>query len=152
MENKLIKMTDFVLEQMKIYNDACYDDDYIASQGLKVLIENYANFLKQPLELWMFVPCDEDGNVLKEPEWMHRYNNGASPFMNMDEIRPCQEYKQAKEICLFEGFESVPLSNSVRKGNYIIDFNYTENSNVESLLHHDIGFELTQTAIKQLSL
>ena len=100
--------------------------------------QNYANFLKQPLELWMFVPCDEDGNVL---EVVPYYSDG---------VEKVNEYKKAKERCLFEGFKSVPFSNSVRKGNYIIDFNYTENINIESLLHHDIVFELTQAALKKL--
>ena len=31
-------------------------------------IFSYAEFLKQPLKLEMFVPCDEDENVLGEPE------------------------------------------------------------------------------------
>ena len=59
-----------------------------------------------------------------------------------------EQYKKAKERCLFDCFKSIPFSNSVRKGNYIIDFNYTENINIESLLHHDIVFELTQAALK----
>jgi len=48
---KLISMTDFVLESNK----------KIAQSHSRVdcgnLIFNYAKFLKQPLELWMFVPC-----------------------------------------------------------------------------------------------
>ena len=102
-------------------------------------IYNYCTFLQQPLELWMFVPCDENGDVLE-----------AVPYY-ADGIEKVNEYKKAKERCLFEGFKSVPFSNSVKKGKYIIDFNYTENINIESLLHHDIVFELTQVALKQLS-
>ena len=29
---------------------------------------NFDNFLKQPLNIGMFVPCDENGNVLQEPK------------------------------------------------------------------------------------
>ena len=125
MEN-LIGMVDFVLEQ----HEQCISSTNAAYK--------YANFLKQPLELWMFVPCDENGGVLE-----------VVPYY-ADGIEKVNEYKKAKERCLFEGFKSVPFSNSVRKGNYIIDFNYTENINIESLLHHDIIFELTQAALKQL--
>lgn len=57
------------------------------------------------LSLGQFIPCDLENNVLTQPEWWHRYINGASPFMNMDEIRPCQEFKEAKERVIFEGFE-----------------------------------------------
>ena len=53
----------------------------------------YSKFLKQPLELWMFVPCDDNGNVLKEP------------IIN-DSIK-IWTYQQAKERCLFEGFENI---------------------------------------------
>ena len=123
---KLIEIIDYIIEQ----HEQC-----ISSTSRTY---NYAIFLKQPLELWMFVPCDEDGNVFE-----------VVPYY-ADGIEKVNEYKKAKERCLFEGFKSVPFSNSVRKGNYIIDFNYTENINIESLLHHDIIFELTQAALKQL--
>ena len=83
MEN-LISMTDFVLEQ----------------KALKIMrlvklqrIEKYANFLKQPKELWMFVPCNNDGNILKEP----------IPF-NCTDLE-YSNWCEAKEKCLFEGFE-----------------------------------------------
>jgi len=80
----LISMTDFVLEQK---------DSYYNQRFFK--IENYANFLKQPLELWMFVPCDDDGNILEEPK--HNWTLGLWARQ--------KEYQQAKERCLFEGFE-----------------------------------------------
>lgn len=139
---KLIRMVDFVLLG---WNDIA-------------ILRNYANFLKQPLELWMFVPCElVDGVwvVLKEPNKNDTKYQADCEFDYFDEInykKDLQEYQQAREKCLFDGFKSVPFSNSVRKGNYIIDFNYTENINIESLLHHDIVFELTPTAQKQIGL
>ena len=123
----LISMTDFILEQ---------HEQGISSTNASY---KYANFLKKALELWMFVPCDENGDVLE-----------VVPYY-ADGIEKVNQYKKAKERCLFDCFKSIPFSNSVRKGNYIIDFNYTENINIESLLHHDIVFELTQVALKQLS-
>ena len=36
-------------------------------------IYKYANFLSQKLELCMFVPCDEKGNVLEEPTELYQY-------------------------------------------------------------------------------
>ena len=53
---KLISMTDFVLE---LETNEHWAQDY--TKCVK-----YANFLKQPLTLGMFVPCDEDGNFLPE--------------------------------------------------------------------------------------
>ena len=57
---KLILMTDFVFGQ-KERKDIDLAQRFINSF-------NYANFLKQPLTLEMFIPCDENGDVLeKEP-------------------------------------------------------------------------------------
>lgn len=62
----LIPMVDFVLERR-----ATLDVNFC---GLKTYsnkideIFNYARFLKKPLQLGMFVPCDLEGNVLEEPE------------------------------------------------------------------------------------
>jgi len=142
-EIKLVGMTNFVLEQEKI--------------GLTYLtaIEkciNYAKFLKQPLELWMFVPCDEDGNVLEKPR---EFKNKFSTF---------EKYQQAKERCLFEGFEIDTKKNGnkyVSKKDWLIIFASTENdngifrlfskfSNIESLIKYNI--QLTQTAQKQIGL
>ena len=60
---KLISMTDYVLLQhaessnQNEFEDKCF---------------KYATFLKQPLKLEMFVPCDEDGNVLEKPKSCQR--------------------------------------------------------------------------------
>lgn len=54
---KLIKMTDFVLEQM---NEVMLD----GTGAVCARIGNYANFLNRPLELGMFFPCDENGKTL----------------------------------------------------------------------------------------
>ena len=139
---KLISMTDFVIDRFNERNE-----DY------DILVYNYANFLKQPLELWMFVPCDKNWNVLKEPEWMHRYNNGASPFMNVDEIIHCQDYKKAKERCLFDGFELKGETEFswIFKHNVIFPIMISKQRNIEylvTILKREI--ELTQTAIKQI--
>jgi hypothetical protein len=86
---KLISMTDFVLKQNN-------KSDSMGCSYWKC--NNYANLLKQPRELWMFVPCDEDGNVLEEP-LKRDYNN-----VNINNSY-YKKYQQAKERCLFEGFE-----------------------------------------------
>jgi len=106
--NTLIGMTDFVLEQG--YNPLQNDTE------CWVKTHNYAKFLKQPLELWMFVPCDEDGNFLEEPILnpicCRKPNDDGggcpeccgSPDPDYDTIE-WSLYFQAKERCLFEGFE-----------------------------------------------
>jgi len=58
---KLVSMTDFVLE---LCEDTGGSYGWAISQSWEITV-NYAKFLKQPLELWMFVPCGEDGEELK---------------------------------------------------------------------------------------
>lgn len=93
-------------------------------------------FGKQPLELWMFVPCDEDGNVLEEPLHDDFYY---------------WEYKKGEERCLFEG----NFTYLKQKDYYIIYLNestiylsWNKSKIIEDIISFDI--QLTQTAIKKL--
>ena len=99
---RLKSMTDFVLEQIKNFNAVVYDDLETASINLIERIENYANFQKQPLKLEMFVPCDEDGNVLEEPKIEEEYVDEHTT-----QIFAQYQYDldKAKEKVLFEGFK-----------------------------------------------
>jgi hypothetical protein len=89
----LTSMTDFVLEQIELNNKKINDD----SRTLDI-IDNYAQFLKTPLSLGMFIPCDEDGNVLITPT-------------EFNPIYWSEQYKKAKEKVLFKGFEVKNHSN-----------------------------------------
>ena len=60
----------------------------------------YGNFITQPLTKGMFVPCDEDGNVLREPNGFSDNDINAGQTESYS-----QQYQQAKERVLFEGFE-----------------------------------------------
>ena len=117
-------MTDFVLEQKKVLITYKNHD----KGALFERCENYANFLKKPLELWMFVPCSVDGDVIPEP-----YNDEQHVIIQH------LEYAEAKEKILFvwqDGFDYKGICEMFIDLEDIIDFD----------------FELTQTAIKQLGL
>ncbi len=134
---KLISMTDFVLEQ----------DTNWSYKNTIVSIRDYANFLKQTLELWMFVPCDENGNVLEEP------NEIGGIIQYPQEMI---DYQQAKERCLFEGWELVHNGKwgaeiAKDKATGYWQFNISQYKRVEYLLW-DRQLQLTTTAIKQLGL
>ena len=75
----------------------------------------YSKFLKQPLELWMFVPCDEKNDPIYERHYS--YFDNENEYENY-----LKEFEKAKERCLFEGFE-------VRKGKatHLIEFWQEEN-------------------------
>lgn len=146
---KLISMTDFVLSQTTPdWLELCEFEEN------SYKIYNYAKFLRQTLEFSMFIPCDKDGNVLEEPD------------CNLDiNIQEMKEYQQAKERCLFCGFEIgskdfdgrpykfiqnkdtyigflEPLANEWKKVNDI--------TKIEHLVTYKLP--LTQTAIKIIGL
>lgn len=134
---KLISMTDFVLEQKEKLKN--YEQGFnIEKYDFIINVCNYAKFLKQPLEQFMFVPCDENGNVLERPNagmfgYDHIYNN----------------YNKAQERVLFEGFK-VKGDFWLSNGELYIDEEFCENKTIEDLIDFDVT--LTQTAIKQLGL
>jgi len=127
------------------------------------------NFGKQPLKLWMFVPCDEDGNVLEVPK---HYGKKYTEDITEKELILHEEFVQAKERCLFEGFrvDYFDLGGAVidknssfqivkeyfqiciykSKPDYFIwnNKNGKEHPTIEDLVKYNL--ELTPTASKQL--
>ena len=62
---KLISMTDYVLERSD-KSSSQYTIAETFKNGAKITNEifEYAKFLKTPLNISMFIPCDKTGNVL----------------------------------------------------------------------------------------
>ena len=151
---KLISMADFVLEQVK---NAKYEEFHQVNETFVNKVINYAQFLKQPLELWMFVPCDEDGNVLEHPKNYHK-NIVIDELKRIDNYNNLiKEYEQAKERCLFEGFEWKVDESFAEEVNGIFDKKTNRficaldiGMTIEDLVC--IKSELTPTAIKQLEI
>lgn len=141
----LISMTDFVTAS---FNKIKKNDTDVIMEYLAIC--KYSLFLKQYLEKWMCVPCDNEGNVLQVPY----YSDGV------DKV---DEYKKAKEKVLFEGFHSIgdkeiELLNS---DNWIsfteksIDF--TNEFGHETIIYRvedliELELKLTPTALKQIGL
>ena len=119
----LISMVNYVLQ-----------DESMSSSN----IVNYAKFLKQPLELWMFVPCDDLGNILVLGENTCHYDFEVE--------------EQAKERCLFEGCVYDQEMDAVRKdtGLMIFSVKYESNDTIEDLVKYNL--QLTKRAIKQIGL
>lgn len=133
---KLISMTDFVLEQRKLLNKYINHDKGILFERCA----SYANFLKQPLELWMFVPYDENGNILDIPNHLN---------YDLDYIK---KYKKEKERCLFDDFEVSENTDGekVVLGDYTcLKISDLENGCVEDLTKY-VHIKLTPTAQKQI--
>lgn len=111
---KLISMTDFVLERNQRMQNGLVRR--INSEYNKII--HYANFLKQPLTLGMFVPCDLDGNFLEESINYDAYKMGISEKDFHYNFVDCLEYQEAKDMVLFEGFHS--FMNNVSNGTFEI--------------------------------
>jgi len=152
MENKLVSMTDFVLAidnvEPKAVNFSSITDirNYQLQSYGKIV--NHANFLKQPLKLGMFVPCDENDVPLKKP------------FCQPIQCENCDclnDWEQAKDRVLFEGFELVKEHENAwtfRKEGLDYEFNIFKDCTIEELQQNFLGDEITLTAsaIKQFEL
>lgn len=136
-------MTEFVLE----FRSKCASMEHYIDA-----IENYANFLKQPLTLEMFVPVDEVGNNLKNP---HARDEDAGTEKEYEQI----QFNNALEKVLFEGFYY--KSNIDRDGKkweyvrnefpHVFSFDQLKNNTVETLLtrfKEEYLIELTPSALK----
>ncbi|MCJ7936262.1 MAG: hypothetical protein MUW56_22175 [Chryseobacterium sp.] len=98
--HKLIPMTTFVIEY--------YSSEGYADLQILRLMKNYANFLRQPLTLGMFVPIDVKGNVLKEPKNYASWKSLEHNDGKRTDITGFEEYgayQEAEQNCLFEGFK-----------------------------------------------
>jgi len=113
---KLITMTDFVLEQKEILKVS--SNNFVDCVKFRGNVECYANFLKKPLELGMFIPCDEDGNVLVEPK-----NDMIWEGVEVENFRhsnKIKQYQQAKDKVLFKGFELMEHSTMIPKQKSVV--------------------------------
>lgn len=148
---KLISMTEFVLQQEEKLNTLLSDHISalrIASSYDKVI--RYAKFLIQPLTLEMFVPVDEEGNVLEKPE---EYDSGLWHHARKWDV---EDYRKAQEKVLFEGFKIIKNFNNFffivdKSGKWIRVIKNGTSLMVEDLLKIS-GAKLTPTALKQIGL
>lgn len=139
MKNELIPMTDFVLN-VKI-------EDTIDKDAAEIY-QNYARFLKQPLTLGMLVPCDEKGNVLKEP---------SIDFDGTNQVYQTR-YERAKEKVLFDvrltkrEEISYCVCYRVSSKEFSFHFDYYPDSSGDRTIEECIEFKLplTESALKQL--
>jgi hypothetical protein len=130
---KLTSMTDFVLKESCNKNRNSIDN-------LNTIFR-YALFLKQPLELWMFVPCDEKGDALVKSSMSENTCEDDCNHRNcVLEMNECIKYQQAKERCLFE------------KSDYCEILLFELYDFVEDLTYAKVNLQLTPTAIKQIGL
>jgi hypothetical protein len=165
--NKLISMTERVLEVQNLPKDSVN----WTYKHLELLFL-HAEFLKQPLNLSMFVPCklvDGAWIVLEEPDLTcKRPESKGFCQCGEESVKDCSEwwneYQEAKERVLFEGFhieQHEEKSFSVRCENNILNvmWNHSDERNwfvargiftIEDLVKYNL--KLTPTALKKIGL
>ena len=151
----LIPMTDFVLHFAN--QRASSKVENIVPDLLKIneYIFNYAKFLKQPLKLEMFVPCDEDGNLWEYPptkeewEWAQKDSADAKQSFKQKEYY----YEKAKEKVLFEGFEPYEDYKCAKYEEVYVDEEVCDGKFTVEDLIKDVGktkIKLSQTALDSI--
>jgi len=136
---KLISMTAFVLDKQRFEED---------SDTAIFKVTNYANFLNQPLTLGMFIPCDEDGNLLE------KYKYFPCSLKYAKEINEYyKKYQQAKEKVLFEEVFTVKKHSEnivvyLKENSFYTTWN--KSKKIEDLIY--LNLTLTPNVIKKIGL
>jgi len=139
-----MSMVDYVIQEK---NRLGLDGNTYKCFAEKVI--NYANFLKQPLSIEMFVPCklvDGFWVVLEEP-----IDNTCENCNHKQDFDICcrfEEYQEAKERCLFEGF-TFEHTSVVKYENYVFSI---KDKTIENLIRIYCYPKLTDSAQKQIEL
>jgi hypothetical protein len=119
MTRKLIPMREFTLEMYEQIDCVHKFQD---------VVYKWAKFLGQKPELWMFIPCDEEGNVLEEPLHYAEFTRYET-----------NKYQQALSRVIFEGFKlhfEYGKSWAVKgQGRVIRSFDL---NTLEDLTHYDL--------------
>ena len=146
---RLKSMTDFVIDVGNMEN-------YPSHEKALSWIYNYATFLKKPLKLGYFIPCDENDVPLEEPinfevwERLH-FNNGKTEKGTIG-FKEHEKYDAYLERVLFKGFEYDKENDWVTYNEFARFFvSELQNGKVEDL--HELITEkvkLTKTAKKEI--
>ena len=158
-------MTDFVLEQRMKTDEVNKATFYAIQTHIYEYYDKifaYATFLKQPLTIGMFVPCDENTYILEEPA------DDNYAFYTHKNVSLKEEYQDAKQKILFEGFEvkeSIyddtgqslfigwkPYNSAIFLKLQGEEWKLDDFKTVEDLLQSGYEIELSDSAIKQIGL
>ena len=133
-------------------------ENYPSHENALSWIYNYATFLKQPLKLEMFVPCDDNGDILKEPKktnyqvdvntkcsgWKYLYDSNDKLIGYYDDRKWKEDfvkYKQSKEKVLFVFKPHFDIS--------VMKHHISQGRNIEYLANFG-SMQLTKTALNAI--
>jgi hypothetical protein len=136
--------TDLVLELAE--NNQIETEKYVIIEWQKKCdgfdkILQHAKTLKLKPEVWMFVPCDENGNVLSKPK-------GYDDYINWEVFNPkFEQYQTALSKVWFKGFEYNPAGYVFKDFDKFND-EWFFNSTIEDLIPYNL--EITENFGKNL--
>jgi len=160
----LIGMTDFVLREISFLpnqtkNNVLKEDYSVVIKSNK-FIYDYANFLKRPLTLGQFIPCDLDGNFLEEPIHIFSDHPDKEHSKMYQNSKPVIEYKEVLERVIFSEILLKDIGSSfmvVYNGTNLFRFSKNRNKlenrepeNIEDLVKYNLT--LTDSISKELGL
>lgn len=142
---RLTGMTEFVLEQVKLLKAGS-----INILQFRNRMGDYAQFISQKLELWMFVPCklvDGVWVVIEKPKRVFATSSTLAnniEYTNYYYETELTEFQETKDRVLFEGFTQI-------SGTSIIDYlKLFPNNTIEDLVKYKPT--LTASAKKTLGI
>lgn len=145
---KLISMTNFVLQERTKWEKDLHP---YSTSSVEFIMQttNYANFLKQPLTIGMFVPCDRDGEPYDLSEVESWKNNDDYSRHYREELA---FFNDAKEKVLFKGFEYIKIEVGFVLDHKDITIYSLEGLKVEWLLNKSKKIYLTESALKEIGI
>lgn len=149
------------MESRKLMSHSDYEDSIdlptVSDIEFRIKSRNHRKFINEKLTLGMFVPTDEDGNILEEPEYYELWKSFGSYTQKGESIVvECRKYHEALSNVIFEGFDSYKLDNI--ENNYRI-FNgsicvwttiSSNNKTIEDLIKY--GVKITPSAITKYQI
>ena len=143
-------MIDFVIYQYeKILNEEINHLDYAFNTCI------YARFLKKPLKLGYFIPCDENDVALEEPKHYDLWKKHGS-FTQYGEsiVSECSKFHEAQQRVLFEWFEydGLYIEYKVNNLNRFFKDELRKGTIEDLLIQIDDKIKLTETAKKEIGL
>jgi len=129
----LISMVDYVLERSsKSIEQMTILETFKDGAKITNQIFNYAKFLSMPLTLGMFVPTDEDGNILEKS--CDEYKKGCRDCA-------CREYQKALDNVIFK--DAVIIDNTPYKSTkrLMINLNHPASFRIYNKFNFRDGYE-----------
>ena len=117
------------------------------------VVTNYAHFLKKPLKLGYFIPCDENDVPLEEPKHYDLWKKHGS-FTQYGEsiVYKCNKFYESKQRVLFEGFEydGLYIEYKINNLNRFFKDELRKGTIEDLLVQIDDKIKLTETAKKEI--